>query len=98
MKHNFATLIITLIVLVFVLITAGMAYSHVHLVRRMQMLQAQMNLANRNLAIMNNLGNEARAYGEKHPAIRDIIQKAMGPRGANSSTNASAVPGKTPAK
>ena len=74
MKDNFSAMILTCVLVVTAFAATFLAYRYVSLMGQIQSYQAQVEQVNRNLAMMNQLANEAKAYAEKNKEMQAILE------------------------
>jgi hypothetical protein len=86
MKHQPWTNLLLGLVAVSVLATAALAFFYVRSVQKLNRLQFQASVVNRNRALVNALAAETVEYGKRNPAMQALLQ-SVGIR-ANPSANA----------
>jgi hypothetical protein len=74
MKNNALTNLLVGLVVLSVLATAGLAYIYVRSVQRLNQLQLQTAVINRNRTLVNSLASEALEYSKRNPAIDPVLQ------------------------
>lgn len=89
-SHGLTNLLVGLVALA-VLATAGLALYYVRCVQKLNGLQLQAALVNRNRALGNALANEVLEYSKRNPAIDPVLQ-SVGIKRSAGSTGAQAAP------
>jgi hypothetical protein len=74
MQSNALTNLLLALVALAVLATAGLAVYYVRSVQKLNVLQLQTAVINRNRALANSLVNEAVDYSKHNPAMDPILQ------------------------
>jgi hypothetical protein len=74
MRNDLLTKLLVGLVVLSVLATSGLAFLYVRSVQKMNRLQLQAALVNRNRALVNSLAAEAVEYSKRNPAIDPVLQ------------------------
>jgi hypothetical protein len=74
MRNNALTNLLVGLVVLSVLATSGLAYLYLRSVQKLNRLQFQSAVINRNRALVNSLVNETVEYGKRNPAIEPVLQ------------------------
>jgi hypothetical protein len=86
MKSNALTNLLVGLVVLTVLATTALALYYVRSVQKLNGLQLQTSIINRNRALASSLVNDAVEYSKRNPAIDPILQSiGVKPRAASSS-------------
>jgi hypothetical protein len=74
MRHNALTNLLVGLAALSMVATAGLAGLYVRSVQKLNRLQFQTAVINRNRALANSLANEAVEYSKRNPAIDPVLQ------------------------
>jgi hypothetical protein len=74
MRNNALTNLLAGLVVLSVVATAGLAYLYVRSVQKLNRLQFQSAVINRNRTLITSLANETLEYSKHNPAIDPILQ------------------------
>ncbi len=74
MRNNAFTQLLVGLTALSILATAGLAFYYVQTVRKLNLLQSQAALLNRNRTLVNALVNDTVEYSKHNPSIDPILQ------------------------